>query len=172
MIRVAQVEGDDQIRQLRDLLNEYIAFLRNLQKDEVDLKTLPSLQNVDDELAALPDIFAPPRGRFLVALDGEWVIGCLALKPISASSAEVKRMYVKPEYRGQRIGSRLVEALIAVAREIGYAKLVLDSHYSMKHAHSVYQNAGFRVVPPPDDAPNPLKVGAIFMELDLADTAD
>jgi GNAT superfamily N-acetyltransferase len=169
MIHIAQIEGEDQARQLRDLLNEYLAFLRPLNESSgVDNRSLPSMQTVDDEMANLPGIFVPPRGRFLVALDDERVIGCVALKPLSATDAELKRMYVKPEYRGQRIGLRLVEALIAAAREAGFTKVVLDSHYKMSQAHRVYQGTGFRVIAPPDDAPDSLKKIAVFMELDLS----
>jgi GNAT superfamily N-acetyltransferase len=170
MIRIAQVQGEDQVRQLRALLTDYLAFLRPLnERSGVDNHSLPSMQTVDDEMANLPGIFVPPRGCFLVALDGERVVGCVALKPLGATDAELKRMYVQPEYRGQQIGWRLVEALIAAARAAGYTKVILDSHYSMSSAHRVYQGAGFRIVPPPEDAPDSLKKIAVFMELDLLD---
>ncbi len=168
MIRIAQVEGEDQIRQLRDLLNEYLVFLRPLNESSgVDNEHIPAMQTVDDEIAHLPGIFTPPRGRFFVALDDEQVVGCVALKPISQHTGELKRMYVKPAYRGQRIGWRLVETLIAAARAIGCTKVILDSHRTMTRAHNVYQGLGFEIVLPPDDASDDLKRIAIFMELDL-----
>lgn len=169
-IRIAQVEGEDQIEQLRALLSDYVAFLRDLQKDTIPLSTPRGLQNVNEELATLPGIFVPPKGYFLVALNEAQVIGCIALQPISEGVGELKRMYVKSAYRGQQVGWRLLETLVSAARDAGYRRIFLDSHFTMHKAHSLYQQVGFKVVAPPADTPEPLKATVIFMELNLGDT--
>ena len=82
-------------------------------------------------------------------------------------TAEIKRLYVRPDCRGHDIGRRLVATVIAEARASGYRRLVLDSHVSMTSAHRIYERAGFRRVDVPDDFPEDLKPIAIFMEADL-----
>ncbi len=118
-------------------------------------------------MAELPGIFAPPRGRFLIALDDNRVVGCAALKPVSESVAELKRMYVRPEYRGQKIGWHLATALLDAARESGYTRLTLDSYRSLTKSHALYQSLGFSIIPPPDDIPEWAKENMIFMALNL-----
>jgi GNAT superfamily N-acetyltransferase len=166
MTRIMHVD-EAHVQQLRDLFDEYLKPLRDYAKDKVDLNEIPTFENVDAEIATLPGIFAPPKGRFFVALDDSRVIGCVALKPVSESVCELKRMYVKPGYRGQRVGWRLVETLIAAAREIGYSKIILDSHISMTKAHSIYRGAGFNDVPEPEGFPEFLHGQVVFMEMDL-----
>ncbi len=167
MITITQVD-EAHVQQLRDLLDEYLRPLRQFASEQsVDMDEIPTFQQVDDEIAELPGIFAPPKGRFLVALDDDKVIGCVALKPIDESTGELKRMYVTPGYRNHRIGWRLVEALIAEAKQIGYVRMILDSHISMTRAHSIYRGLGFKDVPEPEGFPEFLHGQIVFMEMDL-----
>lgn len=162
-ITITQVERADHLLQLRELLGEYFIYLDSMSDEHIDLKTIPVLHNFDAELANLPGVFSPPGGRFLVALDADRVIGCAALKPVNETTGEINRMYVKPAYRGQGIGGRLLDALLDAAREIGYIRLNLESHRDMTSAHRLYRRAGFRIIPTPDDMPDFVKANAVFM---------
>ena len=95
--------------------------------------------------------------------------GCIALKPHDATTAELKRLYVRPAARGRDLGRLLVTTLLDEARAVGYRRLVLDSHHTMRRAHAIYEAAGFSYVPEPDDFPEHLRGVAVFMELDLAE---
>jgi len=123
---------------------------------------------VTDELATLPGIYAPPRGRLLLATHEGRPAGCVALKPRGDNVAELKRLYVRPAFRGHRIGEHLVRAVLAEARHIGYHRIVLDSHISMTAAHALYRDAGFKTVAAPSDFPERFKRVVVFMECELA----
>jgi ribosomal protein S18 acetylase RimI-like enzyme len=154
-----------QIQQVRDLLREYTDWAFASTTGSVGA---PTFEGLEEELAGLPGIFAPPDGRLLLAaVDGQ-PAGCIALRRHDDQTGEIKRLYVRPGFRGHNLGGRLVAALLDAARAIGYRRLVLDSHHTMTHAHALYRTAGFRVVEAPDDFPEDLRPIAVFMEMDLA----
>lgn len=124
-----------------------------------------SFQEFDRELATLPGKYAPPDGRLLLAGDGERAVGCIALRRIDATTAEMKRLYVAPEARGGRLGRRLVERLITETKTAGYARICLDTLPTMHAAQRLYEALGFREVAPYVFNPIP---GARFMAIDLA----
>ena len=164
-LAIDQAATATQIQDVRDLLREYTDWAFTTTSGSKDA---PTFAGLEEELARLPGEFAPPDGRLLLAaLDGR-AAGCVALRRHDAMSGEVKRLYVRPGFRGHRIGERLVATLLEAARAIGYRRLVLDSHRTMTRAHEIYRNAGFRVVDAPDDFPHDLKSVAVFMEMDLA----
>ncbi len=121
-------------------------------------------QDFDRELAELPGRYAPPSGRLLLALDGEEVAGCVALRGLDAATCEMKRLWVRPAWRGRGVGRRLAEAVVAAAREIGYARVRLDTVPSMTAAIALYGHLGFVEIAPYTENPVP---GATFMELRL-----
>lgn len=84
------------------------------------------IQNYDEELAHLETKYGLPYGRLYLAYDDEKLAGCIGLRKIDAQSCEMKRLYVRPAFRGKQIGSQLVKRIIADAREIGYAHMRLD----------------------------------------------
>ena len=147
ILRAAAISDLDDIRAM---LREYAAWL------EVDL----CFQNFEQELAELPGEYAPPRGRLLIA-DGA---GCVALRPIDEETCEVKRLYVRPGYRGTGLGRRLVTAIIEEARAIGYGRMRLDTMPKMGSAQGLYASLGFRDIAAYRYNPEP---GARFLELDL-----
>ena len=122
-------------------------------------------QSFDQELAGLPGDYAPPRGRLLLAeLEGK-PAGCVALHAIDAELAEMKRLYVRPEFRGKRVGMRLVEAIISEAHKVGYRRMRLDTvEPVMKAAVAMYRRFGFREIPAYRE--NPMQ-GTLYMELIL-----
>jgi len=130
-------------------------------------------EGIEQELAALPGDYAPPRGRLLLALVGRGAAGegaaagCAALRPLGEpeeQTCEMKRLYVMPAVRGVGLGRRLAVQLVAEGREAGYRRMRLDSIDFMKEALGLYRALGFREIPPYRYNPIP---GAIYPELEL-----
>ncbi len=116
------------------------------------------------ELRGLPGEYAPPDGRLVLAFSETNVAGCVALKKLADGISEMKRMYVRPQFRGKAIGRGLAHAAIEEARKIGYSRIRLETLPSMKEARSLYESLGFRPVElyRPDPAST-----IIFLELAL-----
>jgi len=123
-----------------------------------------SFQGVASELAGLPGKYARPDGLVLIAWLGDEVAGCIALRPIEPGVCEMKRLYVRPGFRGQSVGRSLVEALIEHARLMRYRTMVLDTLASMQAALTLYRALGFKPVRAYYDNPLP---GATYLGLDL-----
>ncbi len=121
-------------------------------------------------LASLPGLYAPPAGRLLLAIQeragnsGE-AIGCAALRKLEPDACELKRLYVRPAFRGQGAARELVKELIAEARSIGYKRMVLDTLPSMQVAHKLYRTIGFLEIPAYQKNPIP---NSIFFGLELS----
>jgi putative acetyltransferase len=118
-------------------------------------------QNFDAELAGLPGAYAPPEGRLILASSGGEPAGCIALRKIGEEICEMKRLWVRPAFRGTGLGRRLVETLMADARGIGYRRIRLDTLPSMAAAQALYFSLGFTDIPPYND--HPIE-GTRFME--------
>jgi len=124
-------------------------------------------QSFDQELAGLPGEYAPPQGRLLLARTGGELAGCVALHPLQAGVCEMKRLYVRPQYRGQGIGRALLNTVLGEARAIGYQRMRLDTvEPVMQDAVRMYRAYGFREIPPYRENPIP---GALYMEIELPD---
>jgi putative acetyltransferase len=138
MLKIDQVETKEALMESKTLLVEYMDTIRN----EV------CFQNFDQELANLPGDYTPPDGRLLIArIDGS-IAGCIALRKLEEGTCEMKRLYVRPQFRGLQVGRALADAIITEARKIGYARMRLDTLPSMKKAHALYQSIGFKEIPP------------------------
>ena len=122
-------------------------------------------QNFDKELAELPGEYVPPTGRLFLAIEEDNAAGCVALRKIGDGICEMKRLYVRPEFRGTGLGRTLTETIIQAAREIGYGRMRLDTlPGKMDRAIAMYRSLGFKDIEPYYD--NPVE-GAAFMELEL-----
>jgi ribosomal protein S18 acetylase RimI-like enzyme len=121
-------------------------------------------QGFDREVASLPGDYQEPRGGLWLARLGDRLAGCVALRPLDAHDAEMKRLYVRSAFRGCRIGRALAEHVIAVAREKEYRVLRLDTLPSMRDAQRLYERLGFVGTPPYND--NPIE-GVRFLALEL-----
>lgn len=163
-LTIAQVQSADDIGAVQALFREYMDWTNTLGFDSGDA---PTFEGFEDEVATLPGVYAPPRGRLLLARHDGTPAGCVALRPHAGGTCELKRLYVRTAMRGLRVGWLLVEGLLEEARRSGYTRMVLDSHRSMTKAHEIYRAQGFRTVGPPDDFPGSLKPIVVFMECDL-----
>jgi len=122
-------------------------------------------QGFDEELRTLPGMYAPPRGRLLLAMEGDAPAGCVGLHEWDAQIAEMKRLYVRPAFRGRGLGRILTDAALADARALGYRSIRLDTIPTlMQPAIALYRELGFREIPPYRDNPIP---GALYLELHL-----
>ena len=122
-------------------------------------------QNFDKELAALPGDYAPPDGRLLLAeYDGK-LAGCVALHKLASGISEMKRLYVRPQFRGKGLGRILAGRVISEARAQGYTRMRLDTvEPVMRDAVAMYRKLGFREIAP--YCSNPI-AGAMYMEIEL-----
>jgi putative acetyltransferase len=122
-------------------------------------------QGFDQELAGLPGKYAPPQGRLLLAEVSRKPAGCVALHPLQPEIAEMKRLYVRPEFRGKGVGIALMNAILREAKQIGYQRLRLDTIQPlMSDAIAMYRRFGFYEIAP--YRPNPI-AGTLYMELAL-----
>jgi putative acetyltransferase len=125
-------------------------------------------QDFDAELADLPGDYAPPRGALLLASVDGIVAGCCALRPLDSSdyvnAAEMKRLYVRPAFRGMGLGRQLADAILDAARIAGYGSVLLDTLDDMEIARAMYEDLGFKEIPPYYH--NPL-AGAHYLKVDL-----
>jgi putative acetyltransferase len=154
-LRIFQAESAVNIAEVRQLFLEYAQ----------SLGFSLCFQSFDKELADLPGKYAPPDGHLLVAQLNSQIAGCVALRKLDDNICEMKRLYVRPQYRGQRLGRTLAERIIVEARAIGYTRMRLDTvEPVMQDAVAMYRRLGFREIAPYCE--NPIS-GALYMELQL-----
>jgi GNAT superfamily N-acetyltransferase len=151
---IRPADGAADIATVRALFQEYADWLG------IDL----SYQDFEQELAGLPGAYAPPQGRLLVGEIDGGAVGCIALRPLEPGIGEIKRLYLRPASRGQGLGRRLAETIVAEARAIGYSALRLDTLSRLTEANALYGSLGFRPIAP--YYRNPTE-GALYYQLDL-----
>ena len=146
--------------------SEYLPMVREIFLEYAGATGLDfCFQNFEQELAELPGKYAPPSGRLVLAINDKQTAGCVALREIEEGICEMKRLYVRPAFRGQRIGHQLAQAVIASARKIGYGRMRLDTLASMKAAIGLYESLGFQRIAAYYHNPVP---DVIYLELPLA----
>ena len=123
-------------------------------------------QGFDEELENLPGKYATPKGCILLAWDKLDCGGCVGLRPLNDTVCEMKRLYIKPAYRGTGLGRLLAEKILKFANESNYSKIVLDTLSSMDSAQGLYRSLGFAETDPYYHNPHP---DVVFFEKKLAD---
>ncbi len=151
---VIRAAADADLAACRALLEEY----------QRGLGVSLCFQGFDRELAGLPGGFAPPLGGLWIAVAGDGLAGCVALRPLEVGVAELKRLFVRPAYRGQHLGHRLAAHALAAAGHSGYREVRLDTLPQMAAAQRLYESLGFRDCAAYND--NPVS-GVRFMALAL-----
>ncbi len=153
MVEIVQTADADRIKEVRELILEYAATL----------SCEPCLQRIEQDVAHLPGEYAPPDGRLLLALESRKPAGCVALRRISEGTFEMRRMYVRPAYRGKKIGKGLALKCIEETRKESGSSVRLYTLPSMIEAIHLYRSLGFRDIAPYGHVIE----GAIYMELKL-----
>jgi putative acetyltransferase len=154
-VTILQASSPPQIAQARELFLEYAS----------SLGFSLCFQNFDAELAGLPGDYAPPEGRLLLSEYEGQLAGCSALHKLEADICEMKRLYLRPQFRGKGLGRVMAERLIAEAREVGYQRMRLDTVGPvMKDAVAMYRRLGFKEIAAYRE--NPM-AGTLYMELEL-----
>lgn len=155
-IEIVTSANSEHVEIARSLFREYETWLG------LDL----CFQGFEAELSSLPGKYSEPGGRLFLAYCDEVVAGCGALRALDSETGEMKRIYVRPDFRGAGLGIRLIDKVIDAARDIGYLKLRLDTFPpKMEKAVSLYRSLGFREIEPYYPNPNS---ETLFMELDLS----
>jgi ribosomal protein S18 acetylase RimI-like enzyme len=154
-MNLIQAQTQEQIQQARGLFKEYAGWL------EIDL----CFQSFEQELAELPGDYIPPTGCLLLAFDDDQLAGCIALRRFDERTCEMKRLFVRAQFRGKGFGRQLIDAIIRAAKQIGYEHMRLDTlPPKMDDAIRLYRSYGFEEIDPYYNNPVP---GALFMELNL-----
>lgn len=154
MIEINEVTAQVDVDAVRELFREYQQALG------VDL----SFQGFASEVENLPGEYAPPGGRLLLARSEGEIAGCIALRPVTSEVCEMKRLYVRPEFRAAGVGRLLAERVIADGRALGYRRMCLDTLPTMSRAQGLYESLGFTDIPPYRH--NPI-AGTRFLGLEL-----
>ena len=150
-MRIIQAQTAAVLDAVRELFDEYQGGLG------VDL----CFQGFAEELANLPGRYAPPGGRLLLALDGTHAAGCVALRALEEGICEMKRLFVRPAYRGQGLGCRLAMQIVNEAPALGYSLMRLDTLDTLDSAMRIYAGLGFQRRPPYYANPLP---GVVYWE--------
>lgn len=152
MIELIQVESEEHLDFIRELFKEY----------EKSLGFDLDFQDFEKELAKLPGEYAAPDGCLLLVFYGKNIAGCAGLRKLEQGICEMKRMYVRPNFRGKGIGRVMLVRILEIARAIGYERMRLDTIDTMRTAISLYKSLGFKKIEP--YRYNPIN-GASYMEL-------
>jgi putative acetyltransferase len=161
VVPTSEVELD----QVRALMRGFVAWCRVRYAEHLDqIDAYFDAGAFEAELAGLPGSYGPPRGCLLLAqIDGE-AAGCVAYRPLDATSCEMKRMFVAPQFQGRGVGRALAERLIATAGASGYSLMRLDTGFLQLEAQTLYRSLGFREIEPYYPVPDVVRAGALFME--------
>lgn len=151
----------DDLENIKILFNEYTQYLFTI---ESNFQNYLDLQNYDDEITNLHEKYRLPSGRLYIAYYAGQAAGCIALRQINQTDCEMKRLYVRPQFRGKGIAKTLSEIIIRDARSIGYQSMLLDTLPTLVVAISLYEKMGFYRTLPYNASP---VTNTVFMKLDL-----
>ena len=151
----------DYVKEIKELFSEYTNML---VKNDQNSKKYLNLQDYDSEIEHLREKYGLPDGRlYIVEIDNTFV-GCIGLKRIDNQNCEMKRLYVRPEFRGHKIASQLIKTIIEDAKSIGYQTMLLDTLPFLQGAIHLYKKIGFYEIESYNNSPLDT---SIYMRLDL-----
>ena len=167
MMRLYQVETEEHKQYIRELFWEYLQWANQNVNENFNVN-FDIAAMLDDDMRTL-DKFLPPDGRLLLCVVDDQLAGLACMKKLSDAVCEVKRMYVRPNFRGHGLGRALLQGLIDEARHMGYLIMRLDSARFMKEAHALYRSTGFREIESYEgsEIPEAFQQHWVFMELPL-----
>ena len=126
-----------------------LAAVRRLILAHADARSeAPGVEQIRADAARLPGPYVAPHGGLWIAVEGDAVVGCVALQPLPSGGGEVKRMFVDAEWRGRGVGRALLETLIASARDRGHREIRLGTLPEMIEAQALYRSVGFVPIEP------------------------
>ena len=158
------LEIKDTYNYKQDIKELFTEYTNALIEGDNTFKEYLTLQNYDYEVDHLEDKYGKPEGRIYIAVYDNKVAGCIALKKIDDENCEMKRLYVRPEFRGKHIGNTLAQKIIDEAKLIGYKHILLDTLPFLKSAIKMYKNMGFYEIDKYNDSP---MEEAVYLKLDL-----
>lgn len=161
MREIQIVPAYDYPQEVKVLFSEYTQML--IEGDPSFRKYL-DIQHYDDEIKHLETKYGKPYGRLYLAYCDEKVAGCIGLRKIDQQNCEMKRLYVRPQFRGNHIGDQLIRKIIEDARKIGYSHMLLDTLPFLESAVHMYKRYGFYEIESYNDSPMDT---SIYMKLDL-----
>ena len=144
------VYGYDYKDEIKSLFTEYTEYL---VENDVEFKKYLEIQKYDNEIENLEDKYGMPWGRLYIAFYEIQVAGCIALRKLNDTQCEMKRLYVKPEFRNKGIAKMLVEKVISDSKEIGYSSMLLDTLPFLQTAIKMYKKIGFYEIGCYNDSP-------------------
>ena len=147
--------------EIKLLFSEYTDILI---EGDPSFKEYLEIQNYDDELKHLEKKYGLPYGRLYLVYYNNEVAGCIGLKKIDKKNCEMKRLYVRPKFRGKQIGEQLIEKIIKAAKEIGYSYMLLDTLPFLKGAIYLYKKYGFYEISSYNNSPMNT---SIYMKLNI-----
>lgn len=160
-MKIETVPAYGYAQEIQTLFSEYTDML--IENDR-SFREYLTIQRYEEEIDHLEEKYGMPMGRlYLTFCDGE-AAGCIGLKKIDEKNCEMKRLYVRPQFREQRIGRLLVEKIIVDARKIGYSHMLLDTLPFLEKAIQMYERFGFYTIDRYNDSPMST---SIYMRLDL-----
>ena len=161
MLKIYPVETDKDLEIVKGLLEEYVASWFE-DGGPVHIKEVEAHKH---QMGNLGEYFGPPDGCLLLGKYEKEVAGCVALRKLSDNTCEMKRLYVKPKFRGLKIGRNLANAVIAQAQKIGYRHMRIHTVTVFEQANGLYKSLGFNEIDPYEYTPR--KEDAVFLELKL-----
>ncbi len=167
MNSIISVKENEHEKHVRELFWEYLEWANKRVNEEFkvnfDIETM-----LEEDMKNL-NIFLPPNGKILLTETDNSISGIGCLKKSKNDYGEIKRMYVRPEFRGTGLGKLILNDLIQCAKDVGYKYLRLDSTKFMKEAHSLYRSLGFHDIEPypESEIPDDFKSHWVFMQKKL-----
>lgn len=167
MIEIHQADLIKERVPIQELFWEYLEWANGKLNREYGIDL--DIHTMHADMMTNLDIFSPPNGRLLLTIYDQYAAGCICMKKLTTQIGEIKRMYVRPKFRGKGIGKSLITRILEEARIIGYDKLRLDSTKFMHAAHHLYKTFGFFEIEPyiESEIPKEYHQYWVFMELEL-----